>query len=85
MFKKLSFPKIFSVEFVSHTQYIEDDWEGRNCQDLEMTITQELFLTDMCPLSPVRSKPYPGKVMGQSGRSIRIELDKRLKLNGPQT
>lgn len=29
-----------SVEFVSHTQYIEDDWEGRNCQDLEMTITQ---------------------------------------------
>ena len=37
--------KKFLVEFVSHTQYIEDDWEGRNCQDLEMTITQELFLT----------------------------------------
>ena len=41
------------VEFVSHTQYIEDDWEGRNCQDLEMTITQELFLTGRCPLNPV--------------------------------
>ena len=45
--------KKFLVEFVSHTQYIEDDWEGRNCQDLEMTITQELFLTGRCPLNPV--------------------------------
>ena len=24
---------------MSHTQYIEDEWEGKNCQDLEMTIT----------------------------------------------
>jgi len=54
-----------SVEFVSRTQYFETEWEGRNCQDLNMNITQfnVPYAIIMKMLSQPSYQSYSGMLM----------------------